>query len=149
MFSQSEGGVEWLERGKIYEGQENLYSSRTSSDPSWVDNNDNQQFLITNCWNWNKVLVLLICEHINILHRNFNISWIKKTKSWKFGSKEKRTGLPRQNAGKTDQQCLNWFAKLFWREKKKEKLNTLLGKAEQLERFNNDLRQECYRLWWN
>ena len=47
MFSQSEGGVEWLERGKIYEGQENLHSNRISSDPSWVDN-DNQHFLITN-----------------------------------------------------------------------------------------------------
>ena len=35
--------------------------------------------------------------------------------------------------------------KIFEREKKKEKLNSLLGKAEQLERFNNDLRQECYR----
>ena len=70
MFSQSEGGVEWLERGKIYEGQENLYSSRTSSDPSWVDN----KMKINNS-------LLLICEHINILHRNFNISWIKKTKS--------------------------------------------------------------------
>ena len=35
---------------------------------------------------------------------------------------------------------------LFDREKKKEKLNSLLGRADQLERFNNELRQECYRL---
>ena len=32
------------------------------------------------------------------------------------------------------------------REKKKEKLNHLLGQADQLEKFNDGLRQECYRL---
>jgi len=40
----------------------------------------------------------------------------------------------------------NRLAATKCREKKKEKLNSLLGKAENLERFNNDLRQECYRL---
>merc|ERR1719350_360700 len=40
----------------------------------------------------------------------------------------------------------NRLAATKCREKKKEKLNSLLAKAEQLERFNNDLRQECYRL---
>ena len=32
------------------------------------------------------------------------------------------------------------------REKKKEKLNHLLCQADQLEKFNDGLRQECYRL---
>ena len=32
------------------------------------------------------------------------------------------------------------------REKKKEKLNHLLCQADQLEKFNDELRQECYRL---
>ena len=40
----------------------------------------------------------------------------------------------------------NRLAATKCREKKKEKLNHLLGKADQLEKFNDGLRQECYRL---
>ena len=35
---------------------------------------------------------------------------------------------------------------MYFREKKKEKLNGLLQKAESLEKHNENLRQECYRL---
>merc|ERR1712179_181768 len=93
---RSEGGVEWLERGKIYEGQENLHSNRISSDPSWE------------------------LQHKLDQENEIVKVWLKREK--------------------------NRLAATKCREKKKEKLNTLLGKAEQLERFNNDLRQECYRL---
>ena len=40
----------------------------------------------------------------------------------------------------------NRLAATKCREKKKEKLNHLLGQADQLEKFNDGLRQECYRL---
>lgn len=38
MFSQSENGDVWLERGRTYQAQENFYPNRTP-DPSWVKNN--------------------------------------------------------------------------------------------------------------
>ena len=40
----------------------------------------------------------------------------------------------------------NRLAATKCREKKKEKLNHLLCQADQLEKFNDGLRQECYRL---
>jgi len=40
----------------------------------------------------------------------------------------------------------NRLAATKCREKKKEKLNNLMLTAEHLERGNNELRQECYRL---